>query len=128
MVNRVGFRVEGLREKVRDLEAVGVAVDDLKDAFGAIAKEGAALVPGFIRSRTGRLAGTARGNRAKSKAVVTLGRSSVPYAGVYNYGWPRKNIPAALSMQKTDERMQPIAEQRLDEEIDKAIRKRGLNA
>jgi hypothetical protein len=126
MVDRVGFKVQGLREKVRDLQAAGAEVEDLKNAFGKIAARGADLGRGFIRSRTGRLAASVRGNRAKAKAVVTAGRASVPYAGPINYGWPKRNIEPRQFMQKADQQLRPYAEQQLDDEIQAAIRRRGL--
>jgi hypothetical protein len=126
MVDRVGFKVEGLSQVVRDLQAVGVDLDDLKDAFAGIASEGARTAAGFTPVRSGRLAGSTRGNRAKNKAVITQGRSSVPYAGPINYGWPRRHIVGTLQMQRADERMQPVAIQRLEADINQSIRKRGL--
>lgn len=122
----LGFRVEGLNQVVRDLQAIGVEVDDLKGAFGAISAEGAQVARGLVPVVSGRLVGTIRGNRAKSKAVVTAGRASVPYAAPINYGWPARNIEPQLFMQQTDERMRPVALERLETEIDTAIRKRGL--
>lgn len=121
-----GFHVVGLREVVRDLEAIGVEVDDLKDAFSEIAAEGAVVMRGFVKVKSGALQGTVRGNRAKSKAVVTAGRASVVYAGPQNYGWPRRNIAAMGFTAKTDDRMEPVALDRLDASIDRAISKRGL--
>ena len=126
MVDRVGFKVEGLNQVVRDLQAIGADVDDLKDAFAGIASEGARVAVGFTPTRTGRLAGSTRGNRAKSKAVVTQGRAAVPYAGPINYGWPRRNIRPALQMQRTDQQMEPVAIQRLEDDINQAITRRGL--
>lgn len=126
MASPVVVKVEGLRQKVRDLEAMGVEVDDLKGAFGAIAKEAAVVTRGFIPTLTGTLAGTARGNRAKSKAVVTVGRASVPYAGAINYGWPARNIEPAGFFEKTDKAMEPVAEKRIEQELDKLITKKGL--
>lgn len=119
-------KVEGLNRVVRDLQAVGVDVDDLKDAFGSIAAEGAAVAAGLTPSRTGRLAGSTRGNRAKNKAVIIQGRAAVPYAGPINYGWPARNIAGALQMQQADRQMEPVALERLEDGIDKAISKRGL--
>jgi len=119
----IGFKVQGLREVVRGLEASGVEVDDLKGAFGSIAAEGARVARGLIPVRSGRLAGTARGNKAKSKAVVTVGRASVPYAGAVNFGWPARGIAANPFLQKTDQRMQPIALDRLNDEIDAVLRR-----
>jgi hypothetical protein len=125
-VATIGLKVTGLREMVRDLEAVGVEVEDLKDAFGAIAKEGAEVGASKVHSRSGKLAGSTRGNRAKAKAVVTWGRAAVPYAGVQNYGWPRRNIPAQGFAQQTDQVMSPVAVAKLEENIERVITERGL--
>lgn len=123
----LGFKVEGLNQVVRDLQAFGADVDDLKDTFGGIAAEGARVAAGFTPSRSGRLAGSTRGNRAKNKAVVTQGRSGIPYAGPINYGWPARGIEAARQMLKTDQQMEPVAVQRLEDGINDAIAKRGLS-
>jgi hypothetical protein len=122
----VTIRVEGLNKVVRDLKAVGLEVDDLKDAFSTIAAQGARLAAHFAPFRTGTLAGDVRGNRAQSKAVVTAGRVSVPYAGPINYGWAARNIQPAEFMQKASDAMEPIALTELDHEITRQIKKRGL--
>lgn len=121
-----GVRVEGLREVVRGLEQLGLEVDDLKDAFAPISQEGARLAAGFVQSRSGQLAGTLRGNRAKSKAVITAGRASVPYAGPQNYGWQKRGITAQGFMQKADEVLQPRSVRLLENAINDAIRRSGL--
>lgn len=105
---------------------MGVEVDDLKSAFSSIATEAAQIAASHAPKRSGRLAGDIRGNRAKSKAVVTAGRASVPYAGPINYGWSARNIRPALFMQAADEEMQPKAIQRLEEEINRQIALKGL--
>ena len=64
--------------------------------------------------------------RAKSKAVVSAGRASVPYAGPINYGWPRRGISPADFTGKTDQVMQPRALSELEREINAAIRRRHL--
>lgn len=127
MAQQVGFRVEGLSRVVRDLQALGLEVEDLKGAFSTIASEGAQRAASHAPKKSGRLAGDIRGNRAKSKAVVTAGRASVPYAGPINYGWPKRNITGAGFMQKADEEMQPKAIQMLEDEINRQIRKKGFS-
>lgn len=121
-----GVRVTGLNAVVRALLEIGLDVDDLKDAFSSISREGARIAAGFVHSRTGKLAGTLRGNRAKNKAVIVAGRGRVKYAGVQNYGWPRRHIRAQQFMQRADEVLQPIAVEKLEREINDAIRRRGL--
>lgn len=121
-----GIRVEGLSRAVRALSAMGLEVDDLKDAFAKVAQEAADAAARHAPKKSGKLAGSIRGNRAKSKAVVTAGRARVPYAGVQNYGWPRRNIAPAGFMQKADEEMQPKSLRILEAELNAAIRRRGL--
>lgn len=121
-----GFRVEGLNKLVRDLQALGLEVEDLKEAFGSISAEGARLASSFAPKVTGTLAATVRGNRAKNKAVVSAGRARAKYAGAINYGWPARNIAPSSFMQKADEAMRPKALQALDEALEQKIREKGL--
>ena len=121
-----GIKVTGLNQVVRGLIAVGVEVDDLKDAFSAVASRGARVAALFAPKLTGKLAGDVRGNRARSKAVITAGRASVPYAGPINYGWAKHNITPSGFMQKADKVLQPYAVRQLQNGINLAIRKRGL--
>lgn len=126
MSDRVGYKVEGLTKLGRDLQALGLDIDDLKGAFGKIAAEGAQLAARFAPRRSGALAGSIRGNKAKNKAVVIAGRARVPYAGVQNYGWPSRGIRGQGFMQKADEAMRPKALSQLEIEINNAIQRRGL--
>ena len=50
--------------------------------------------------KTGRLAGSIRAGRGKTKAVVTAGRKSIPYAGVQHYGWPAHHIKSTMFLVK----------------------------
>lgn len=122
----VSTRVEGLNALIRQLEQVGGDVEDVKDVMASIADKGARLAAGFAPKRTGALAATIRGNRAKSRAVVTAGRGRDSYAGVVNFGWPKRNIPANGFMQRADNALQPIALRDLDRGLERAIRRRGL--
>lgn len=118
--------IDGLRQAVKQLEQFGVEVDDLKDTMSAIAAKATDVMRPFIPSRTGKLRGSARGNRAKGKAVVTVGSARVRYGPAINYGWPARNIRPANFTRKTDEVMDDLAPQMLAEGIDQIIEKRGL--
>lgn len=128
----VAIRVEGLNAVVRGLLAIGLEVDDLKDAFSKIAAFGAkaaataAPVGSGNDPHPGQLRGDIRGNRARNKAVVTAGRVRVPYAAPINYGWDARNIAPALFMQKADQATQPYALRILERDINFSIRRRGL--
>lgn len=118
--------MEGLSKTVRALQGLGLEVDDLKAAFSTIATEAADAITDKVPRRTGRLAASIRGNKAKSKAVVRAGRAAVPYAGAINYGWPKRGIAPSLYMQRGEQEYTPKAVNRLEEEIESAIRRKGL--
>ena len=120
--------VDGLRSLNRDLLKVGVDVEDLKDVYAEIASEGAEVAARFAPAKTGALKATVRGNRAKGKAVVTVGRAKVRYAGPINYGWPRRNIKGAQFLAKTDEVMATKAPEMFEEGITRIFEKNGFTA
>lgn len=85
-------RVTGVRKAVRALEAAGADAQDMRDLMhdlGNIVVQAAAPP-----SVSGRLAGTIRAGRGKTKAVVRAGGARAPYAGVIHYGWPARGIAA----------------------------------
>lgn len=126
MADRVGYKVEGLTKVTRALQQLGIEIEDLKDAFSKIAREGAVRAAAHAPRRSGRLAASVRGNRAKSSAVVTSGKSAAPYAGAINYGWPARNISASSFMQKADEEMRPRAIKLLEDDINAKAKSKGL--
>lgn len=123
---QLSVQVEGLRELVRDLERAGVDLDDLKDAIGRISAEGAETAQGHTPRRSGKLAGTVRGNRAKNKAQVTIGTARVPYAGPIIFGWPKRGIRPAHTIDRTDAVMVHRAPQILDDELGRIFAKYGF--
>lgn len=128
MGNAAGIhgKVEGLNQTLTALQRFGVEAADLKDVMAEIAAEGARLASGFAPKRTGRLAATVRGNKAKAKAIVIAGRARTPYAGAINYGWPKRGIGPALFMQRADAALAPRAVEMLEHGLDGAIAKVGL--
>lgn len=119
-------QVEGLREIVRGLEQAGVELDDLKDIFGEIASEAAAVAGPVTPRRTGTLAGTVRGNRAKNKAVVTIGKARTPYAAPIIWGWPARGIKASPVVPRTNQYMETRAPELLETGLDRVMEGLGL--
>lgn len=119
-------RVEGLNKTLRAMQQYGADIDDMKDVMASIARRGADLAGRYAPKRTGRLAGTVRGNRAKSKATVIAGRARVPYAGAINYGWPKRNITRSLFMQRADKELAQEAVKMLDQGLTDVAQKVGL--
>jgi hypothetical protein len=120
------IQIEGLNKVVRDMQRLGVEIDDLKDVFSAIAKEGARLASSFAPKRSGKLAKSVRGNKAKNNAVIIAGKKAVPYAAPINYGWRKRNIQPSEFMQDASAALKPRAISMLESGLDRAIRKAGL--
>jgi len=127
MARGSGLKVAGLNRVVRDLQRFGLESEDLKAAFSRIAQVGAGVMARYVPARSGRLRADVRGNRAKSKAVVAVGRASIPYAGPIQWGWPARNIRPAGFFERTDAVMNPVALRMLEDEINNQIRKKGLS-
>ena len=123
---KTGVEVEGLNKVVRGLLEAGVELDDLKDAFAQIASQGADAAARYAPRRTGALAATIRGNKAKNKAIVTAGRAKVRYAGPINYGWTKRNVKSSHFMQRADADLRPRVVQMLEDNINHLLHEKGL--
>ena len=121
-----GVYVNGLRDITRSLEAAGVDVEELKDVMGTVAAEAADTMRGFVPTRSGRLRDSVRGNRAKGKAVVSIGGARVPYASPIQYGWAARNIKPAHFIEKTDAVMETRAVQLLEDGWGAIAERHGL--
>lgn len=122
----MAVRVEGLNRAVRDLQRAGVEIADIKDVFAEIASEAATIAARYAPVRSGALARSVRGNKAKNKAVVLAGRARVPYAGAINYGWPKRNIKPANFLAKADAEMAERAPKMLEDGVQRIIERNNL--
>lgn len=118
--------VEGLNAYVSGLEKAGADVEELKDAMEAVATEATSVMRPHIPVRSGKLRDSARPNRAKGKAIVTVGKASTPYARVIQYGYPARGIKPAHYVEKTDAVMDTRATQILEDGWSAILRKNGL--
>lgn len=114
--------VQGLRELRRNLRRLEVDVTDLKDANAAVAAIVASAAASRAKRRTGRMAGSVRGNRAVGKATVSVGGGGLPYVPPIYYGWPAHHIegdPFVIdAAQETESTWLPLYEQDLARVVD----------
>lgn len=121
-----GVHVEGLRETVRALERAGAEVNDLKDVFGSIASEAAETMRGYVpvgsrlQPRRAHLRDTIRPNRAKGKAVVTLGGPKAPHAHVLRADHPSRFV------ERTDAHMEERTVAMLEDGLNEITKRNGL--
>ena len=86
--------VEGARQLRAGLKKAGADLNDLKTAHAAVAALVTAAAKGRAPKKTGRLAGSIRGSKAKTSVTIRAGGASLPYAGPIHWGWPARNIAA----------------------------------
>jgi hypothetical protein len=120
----VRLKVEGLSRTIRALSKAGADAQDMKDLMHRIGNlvVRAAKVPVL----TGRLSGTVRAGRGKTKAVVRAGGARTPYAGVVHYGWPARNIEPNEFLVEALNRERSDVLQALDAGLDELLRKNNL--
>lgn len=120
----VRIRIEGMRKMIRKLEKAGADAQDMKDLMHSIGMlvVNAAAPP----HKSGKLAGSMRAGRGKTKAVVRAGGAAVPYAGVIHYGWPARNISAQPFFTSALQRKQGEAFTMLQDGIDQILTKNDL--
>ncbi|WP_051485549.1 hypothetical protein [Nocardioides sp. J54] len=122
MTNGSDVRVEGLAAAVRQLQALGVDLEDLRAAFTRIASEAVPTYQRFTPVRSGRLRGNYRASKTKNRVALLVGGGAVPYARVINYGWPKRNIAAADFVAKGDVVTTPKALEAIEADINRLIR------
>jgi phage gpG-like protein len=87
-------KVLGAERLERTLKEAGKSLDEMKALHAAVGELIADEGRPNVSSVSGALEGSIRASGTKAAAVVRAGGGSVPYAGVQEFGWPARNIPA----------------------------------
>jgi hypothetical protein len=119
-------RINGLNEVTRNLKLFGATAEDLKEANSIISGKVAADAAAAAPKKTGRLSDSVRGNRQQRKASVIAGGSSVRYAGVIEYGYPKRNIKAQPFIRRAGWQNQSFIIEQYEKNINSIIRKYNL--
>lgn len=120
MARGPAVRVEGLRELKRTMRAAGVDMADLKEATSTAAATVATYSMARAPHRSGRLAGSIKGNKAMNRATVG---SRLVYGGPIHWGWPGHNIAAQPFIADAAAATEPIWVAAYQAEIDKILGK-----
>lgn len=115
--------VTGLRELVRNLEKIGADAADMKEVFTAIGDMVRADAARLAPRNTGRLSASIKPTKTKNKAAVRAGSARVPYAGVINYGWPKRSITARNFLQRAIDSNEQKAIEMMDDGLGRIIDK-----
>jgi len=86
-------KVKGAKRLRRELKRAGVDLKVMREPNLAAAKIAAPVAKGKAPvGKTGRLAGSVRPGATRTAGIIRAGGAAVPYAGVQEWGWPRRNI------------------------------------
>lgn len=88
--------IVGQKRFVQTMRRAGADLDELKSVNRQAAQIALPAVTGRTPVRTGRLRGSVRVGATRRAGVIRAGRKSVPYAGVINYGWPKRHITGRM--------------------------------
>ena len=88
--------VIGGKRFVATMRKAGADLDELREVNAQAARIAAPAVRRLVPRRTGTLAASLRTGATKRAGVIRAGRKSVPYAGVINYGWPKRHITGRM--------------------------------
>ena len=89
--------VVGQKRFVQTMRKAGADMKELKDVNRQAANIALPAVRTLTpRGKSGKLAGSIRVGATQKAGVIRAGRKSVPYAGVINYGWPKRGIKHSL--------------------------------
>lgn len=81
------IRVLGLRETIKQLEALGASKQEIVDANVRAAETLKIAAAPLVPVRTGKLKATLRVSKAKGYSQVMMGNARVPYANPIHWGW-----------------------------------------
>lgn len=89
--------VVGQKRFVQTMRKAGADMKELKDVNRQAANIALPAIRTLTpRGKSGKLAGSIRVGATQKAGVIRAGRKSVPYAGVINYGWPKRGIKPRL--------------------------------
>lgn len=98
-------------------------MEDLKTANKTLGTEIAAKAAAIAPRLTGALASSIRANRAQKRVQIKAGNSKVPYAGVIEYGWPRRGIESQSYLRRAAFDNKDYISQKYEDNIKDIIKK-----
>jgi hypothetical protein len=122
MAGGVEIKVEGADEVIQSLKGLG---DDLEDipTLEKVSDRYVAVLSALAPVRTGNLASSFRPSNKDGAAGAY---SLAPYAGVVNYGSPKRGIKGAHFVQKADQILADDVLKLTEQGVDDLIDKKGL--
>lgn len=123
MSDRVQVIVTGNDQVARAMGRLEDSTSDLSDPLGNVGERVVAEAQGYAPKLTGALAGSVHLERRPLSASIASG---LPYSGVQNYGYPRRNIRPTYFLNRAADTKGDMAADLIAAEITANVRKAGL--
>lgn len=127
MAGALRLQVTGAEQVAAQFKALGLKSRDLERAFAEIGAEVAQDATALAPKDTGRLAGDVRVGKGKTRATISVGRASLPYAPPIHWGWRRRNIEPNPFLQKAADSKAEFSADRIVREMERLIKQVGLD-
>ena len=118
--------VYGGRELRKALKETAGDTDDLKELNKKIAEIVVDEAVKHVPVRSGKLKASLKAFGAATKARVTAGRKSLPYATVVHWGWPQRNIEGSFFLTNAMEKKQSQILEAYEDGLEQILDKNGL--
>lgn len=120
----ITYTIEGLDKTLKAFDSAAADSEDMKSLMSRVGTLVAQTASAPVL--TGRLSGTINGGGGKTKAIISAGGPSAPYAGVIQYGWPARGIGAQPFLTNALDRSQTGVFKLIDMGISDLLRKNNL--
>jgi len=118
--------VYGGRELRKALKETAGDTDDLKELNKKIAEIVVDEAVKHVPVQSGKLKASLKAFGAATKARVTAGRKSLPYATVVHWGWPQRNIEGSFFLTNAMEKKQSQILEAYEDGLEQILDKNGL--
>jgi len=117
----------GIKELEKSLTSLGFDFAELSKANLEIGKIVANRAATLAPKRTGKLANSIKPKPDKTKVRISAGGAGVPYAGVIEYGWAKRNIKKQSYIMKAAGQLKNEIIEKYKNNIDDLIKKYNLD-
>lgn len=98
-------QIVGIKKLLKDAEAVGIEVKDLKELTYRLATPIAELAKSLAPQRSGKLRSGIKPSKSKRKVMVRVGNSRLPYAAPHH--WGRDSVSGPKWLSRAEQELRP---------------------
>lgn len=119
--------IKGVDEVKSSLNKLANDIEDSSDTIQSLGSVLANKASAIAPQQSGRLAASVGYKFENGSLQIYAGNETVPYAGVIEYGYPKRNIKEQPYLRPAVNNNMGMIEQKYNEQIENSIKKYNLN-